>query len=444
MVNGIVWREGLFIRPQHFQQNDRYHEYLYRLHTIESQPNGWGLYDLEFDIHFLNSGKLVLNRAFGIMPDGSTIDLNIKSHNLIIDTEPSDAGKVIYLAVALDVEGADRICFEEDASHNARFIAGRSKDLPNTNAGENSIADILVTRYNYKLLREEELNEGYCAIGLTKIGAVSVSGSVTLDYGFSPVYLHAHKSVYITAQIKELSNILHFRISKLSEKLSDITIQVAELGDYLMLGLLNRYHTRLHYYLTQERIHPQTLFLELVSLASELTVFLKKDKTLQYPLEYVHKEQKVSFENLFSELKTMLSAVLEQTSIKLPIEQRKYGIHVSKIEDKSLIDTSIFVLAVSSDMVPEKLKKLLLDNLKIGTIETIRDLVNYHLAGFKIRPLPTAPRQIPYRVNHLYFQLEISSEEKRTLHASGGMALHLSGDVSGIEYHLWAVRNSKE
>lgn len=440
MFYGIAWREGLFIRPQHFQQNDRYHEYQLRSMALESRTNHWGMYDLEFDEHYLNAGKVVLNRAYGIGIDGTLIDITAKSHNLILDIEPHDAGKMIYLALSLDIDRADLVCFEEEKNHLSRFIAKREKEVPNINSGESSGADILVTRHNFLLLREEELNEGFGAFPIVKIGAVSASGSVTLDASFVPTYLHTHTNPFLIAQLKELNSILNFRINKLSEKLSDSTIQVAELGDYLMLTLINRYYNRFHFFLSQEKVHPQDIYLELISFASELAIFMKKEKLIRDEFSYLHGAQKESFALLFHELKTMLSTVLEQNSMKIPVEARKYGIYVAKIEDKGLINTCGFVLAVSSDIPAEKLKKIVMDNLKIGTIETIRDLVNYHLAGYKIKSLPTAPRQIPYRVNHSYFEVELSHDEKKILHASGGMALHLAGDIEGIEYHLWAVR----
>ncbi len=41
MQNKVVWREGLFIRPQHFQQNDRYINYELMTRTMNSRPNNW-------------------------------------------------------------------------------------------------------------------------------------------------------------------------------------------------------------------------------------------------------------------------------------------------------------------------------------------------------------------------------------------------------------------
>ncbi|MDD5053559.1 MAG: type VI secretion system baseplate subunit TssK [Sulfuricurvum sp.] len=444
MINKVVWREGLFIRPQHFQQNDRHFEYELRTRTNESGSNRWGLYDLNIDTQFLNSGKFVLNRAYGIMPDGTLFDIDIKQYNLILDINTKDSGKTIYLALPLCMHYTDDVSFEEDNIKATRMIARRERDVPNTNVGESTSVELLLAQPNFRLLRDEELNEGYDVIAIARVGSVSASGTASLDENFIPTYLHLHRCHYLLAQLKELMSILNFRMLKLSEKLSDVTIQVAELGDYLLLQLLNRFHSRFYFFLTQEKIHPDMLFLELSSLAAELAVFMKKDRHLEKEYIYDHIKQKESFIVLLVELKNMLSMVLEQNSFKLIIEQRKYGIYVAKVEDKTLIDNGSFVIAVTADMATEKLKKLLLDNLKLGTIETIRDLVNYHLAGFKIKPLPAAPRQIPYRVNHIYFKIELSSEDKRTLQSSGGIAFYLAGEVEGIDYDLWAIRSNKE
>lgn len=42
MENRVIWREGLFIRPQHFQQNDRYYSYELMTRTYQSRQNNWG------------------------------------------------------------------------------------------------------------------------------------------------------------------------------------------------------------------------------------------------------------------------------------------------------------------------------------------------------------------------------------------------------------------
>ncbi|HPR08883.1 MAG TPA: type VI secretion system baseplate subunit TssK, partial [Denitromonas sp.] len=46
----ILWGEGLFLRPQHFQQQDAYAEALSRHALMTAQPFAWGVKDIELDI----------------------------------------------------------------------------------------------------------------------------------------------------------------------------------------------------------------------------------------------------------------------------------------------------------------------------------------------------------------------------------------------------------
>ncbi|WP_457745787.1 type VI secretion system baseplate subunit TssK [Sulfurimonas sp.] len=441
MQHKVVWQEGMFIRPQHFQQSDRYFTNELMLRTKELNVNGWGFFDIHIDSHFLGAGKVVINEASGVMPDGTLFNIDTKVDALSRDIKAEDSLKSLYLALPISMKNSDEIHFKDQKNRLTRLVAETIESLPNINAGENSETDILGARYNFKLLLEDDINEGYITLKIGNIGDVSASGVVSMDEEYIPTYLHLHASKELLAKMNELMSTLSYRAEKLSQKLSDATVQATELGDYLMLQLLNRTQSRLHYYFTQDRIHPSELFLELTSLLGELAIFMKKEKRILEPFIYEHEYQGESFKKIIAELNDMLSMVLEQNSVSLPVQKQKYGIHTVQIAEKSMISTSSFIFAVKADLEDDALKKLLLSNLKMGSIETIRDLVNYHLGGFKLKPLATAPRQIPYKVNYLYFKIELQDEDKTKLARSGGFAFHLSGELPNVEYTLWAIRN---
>ena len=80
--------------------------------------------------------------------------------------------------------------------------------------------------------------------------------------------------------------------------------------------------------------------------------------------------------------------------------------------------------------------------VKLGPVEEIRQLVNSALPGIGMRPLPVAPRQIPYHAGVVYFQLEAESPYWAKMTTSGGVAVHVSGDYPGLTMELWAIRNT--
>ena len=56
----VVWREGMFLRTQHFQQQDRWTESLVRGVTRALRPHPWGLIDYTVDRDLLGTGRFAL------------------------------------------------------------------------------------------------------------------------------------------------------------------------------------------------------------------------------------------------------------------------------------------------------------------------------------------------------------------------------------------------
>jgi len=74
-------------------------------------------------------------------------------------------------------------------------------------------------------------------------------------------------------------------------------------------------------------------------------------------------------------------------------------------------------------------------------VEKIRDLVQLALPGIALRPLPVAPKQIPFHAGFNYFELDRGSELWPALQSSGGIAMHIAGEFPGLELELWAIRS---
>ena len=66
----ILWGEGLFLRPQHFQHQDSYTDTLARHHNLAANPFAWGVRDLDLDVESLKNGILRFKRISAIFPNG--------------------------------------------------------------------------------------------------------------------------------------------------------------------------------------------------------------------------------------------------------------------------------------------------------------------------------------------------------------------------------------
>ncbi|WP_350586871.1 type VI secretion system baseplate subunit TssK, partial [Pseudoalteromonas sp. RB2-MNA-CIBAN-0110] len=79
-----------------------------------------------------------------------------------------------------------------------------------------------------------------------------------------------------------------------------------------------------------------------------------------------------------------LSHVIEQTATEIKLEQSKFGISFGALKDKSVLSSGQFVLAIKASVPHEELRKILPSQIKIGSVETIRDLVNNQIPGITI------------------------------------------------------------
>jgi len=169
---------------------------------------------------------------------------------------------------------------------------------------------------------------------------------------------------------------------------------------------------------------------------------MSTDKQVPMFPPYTHDDLSTCFAPLIRTLRQYLSSVLEQTAISIPLEARKYGISVGVIADRKLLGNAGFVLAVNADIPAEDVRRHFAGQAKIGPVEEIRQLVNSALPGITLRPLPVAPRQIPYHAGVVYFEMDGDSPYWRKMTTSGGIAVHVSGQYPGLKMELWAIRNN--
>jgi type VI secretion system VasD/TssJ family lipoprotein len=64
----VIWAEGMFLRPQHFQQQERFLFRQLQSRSLPGQPFFWGFSELELDTDLLRMGKLGIRSAHGVRP----------------------------------------------------------------------------------------------------------------------------------------------------------------------------------------------------------------------------------------------------------------------------------------------------------------------------------------------------------------------------------------
>lgn len=437
----VVWSEGMFLAPQHFQQQERYFERYIDGRCAAFGAYHWGLLDFEVDQQLLTLGKISVTRARGVFPDGTPFSFpEVDEAPPVLEVPENTHNQVVYLAVPVKRPGAVDVLADEQAQGLARYYATEQQIRDVTNdSGDQFKVD--VGKLRVRLLFENDDTSGYACIGLIRIAESREDKNVLLDDQYIPTCLDCSASSRLSGFLSEMVGLLHHRGEAIAGRLADTRRGgTAEVADYMMLQMINRVEPVTRHLSQRRSLHPLELYRHTLETVGELSSFVAENKRPPEFDRYLHDDLQATFTPVMEALRKSLSMVYEQTAVSLGLVKKKYGIQVAELQDKTLVTSAVFVLAARADVAEDVVRNRLPGQIKIGPVERIRQLVNAAMPGVGLKPLPVAPRQIPYRAGYTYFELDRQSNFWKELQHSGGIALHVGGDFPGLELELWAIR----
>jgi len=92
----------MFLRPQHFQQQDRYVEKLVRSRIAELAPHPWGISELEINRELLTIGKFGVSSGRGVFEDGTPFAVpEDVDHPAPIEIPDNTRNCIVYLVLPM-------------------------------------------------------------------------------------------------------------------------------------------------------------------------------------------------------------------------------------------------------------------------------------------------------------------------------------------------------
>src|SRR5690606_34003320 len=241
-ANKVVWSEGMFLRPQHFQQQDRYVDDLVRCATNDLVLHGWGFRSLRLNTSLLDQGKLALADADGVFPDGTPVRIpETADHPDPLAFEPSDRPGTVFLALPHRHPGNAEIDQRTAPRSGARFAAHEIEVGDAIVGGGSERSPVEVARPQLKLLPESAHRDAYSCMGVARVQEIKADGGLVLDPDYIPPLLRSDASPVLVAFLNELSGKLESAAQELTGWVAGRRAQgVAEVRDLLLLQLINR------------------------------------------------------------------------------------------------------------------------------------------------------------------------------------------------------------
>jgi type VI secretion system ImpJ/VasE family protein len=431
--NRVAWREGQFLRPQHFQQADRSADFRLRARANMLQSYPWGLSELILDEDLAALGKFALIRAVGVMPDGTPFaipDDQPPPPPLDLPADTRDA--TIYLTLPASQPGAQEFAESESATPDIRFIVDE-RDRDPIELARPNIA--------YGVTRDQTYGRILCGIAHVR----EMRGKrVHFDDRFIPPAQDIRASPVLKSSLSDILGRCEQRANELALRAVESTDGGAEtFASFLLLQSLNRWIAVLRHLESLPVVHHERLFEQYSALAGEIATLVRPDRRAPPLPLYDHEKQQACFAPLIDLLQTMLAAVFDRSAIQLPLDQLKVDSWISPIVDRTLYQHGYFYLAVRAAASIDEIQRGFAQVVKVGAVERMRQIVDSALPGVPLRHTPTPPPQIRVIPGYVYFELDRGAPDWRDFATATGLGVHVAGDWPQLQLELWCVKRAK-
>lgn len=437
----VVWQEGMFIAPQHFQQQDRYVQNYIRqnVETLAGFSPFYGITELTINHDLLRIGKLSISSCAGVFPDGTHFEL---SHEVAIDIPQGTIETVAHLALPISLQGNND--YSENVSDQSRYLT-RSINVFDASTSANASIAIDVAHLNTTLKLENDDTSGFTLIPVAKILESSDSGDVILDRAFIPACLHYGASQFLTERLKEIHALTSNRAQNLLQRIRAGQGQKSAqsmMQDYLWLQTLNTWLPWFDLTISNPKLQTHELYAKLKQFEAQIMALTPAIPDSCLPLQYHHLYN--SFNPLFSSLRNMLTLVQQDSVIEFHWDTalfEKRRLLRTIIKDPSSVANRRFVLSVKSNVSSSELNELFPISAKLSSNSRIVELVRNSLSGISLTPLPLAPNELKPMQGVAYFEVDAADRNwLDMLETRDALALHVDARISELEVVLYALR----
>lgn len=453
----VIWTEGLFLRPQHFQQLERYLEALVdaRFGSLFSAQEGF--LELEIDKALLKRGKLGVTKAAGVFSDGTPFNVSNVSTAFQrlapFEVDDSLRNEVVYLGVTMRRGAGQPVALDDKSSRErrSRYVAEDAK-VADEVIGFGRQADLKLGSLVFTVGPRAAIGDAMVSLPLARVKERQAN-NVIIDEEFVPPLLDLSCHPRARGWLEELHGIVNLRAEMLAQRFADAgggheSRVASETELFLVLALCNRYDALLSHLKDLRPLHPLSAFNELLKLAGECATFGRPRRRPEGLKGYLHRDLPASFEPLIEEIRRAMERAIDESAVQIALEPLGPGAFLANVPDVGLIAHASFVLMAASRAQPDDLRAYMLAQIKIGARSEMESLLKLNLTGIELQPMPRPPRELPFHEGFQYFQLvrdpsnERNATNWRSAAVTRSFGLSVHGSLPGLRLELWAIKRS--
>lgn len=454
----LYWHQGLFLQPQHFQQNDALIEHRLARTIGLVTPFPWGLISLKINEAALSARQCKIEQLSVRFAEGTLAEY---PGNAVLQTRSLDlesfvgGGRTLYVGLRrFSSEGNNAQVFDrpvDGAQADARFAVAADPQAVNDRLSNAPQARVRSMFYVLRLFWEDEL-EHLGAYELLPVMRLELEGDhVRTVQRYVPPCVNLAASPALLEMLREMRNELLGRARQLSvfkfaSGGEQVQVDSTQFNHLMALAVLNRYGPLLTHFLEAPQTSPVQLHSALCQLVGELSLFSERcDMLGEAPdgrslvCRYKHNESGAAI----SEVITLIGQLLNDISVgseMLVRLQLQGGFYQAELPDGFFGPRHRYFMVARSDNDAEWLSESLPRDGKLGTLGSLDAMISRALPGVDLIHLQTPPQGVPRVAGAEFFRLETVSDAWDVVQRERQVAFFLPDAPEELRLELVVVR----
>jgi len=442
----VLWSEGMFLTPHHFQQADRYYENLISRRLSAVRALGWGVCRLQLNTDALANGEFVLSKCSAILPDGlavETPDMDplppARPIESFFDAKRTSLG--VYLAVPLARAGA--LAFSADGSADGRPTRyhRRSFAAADENSGGNE-REVVLAAKTLRILFEGEPPDDYVTLKIAELTRTA-TGKYAASDAYVPPCLFLSSSPQLVAYLRRILEMISAKSSELAGQRRQrsaglVEFTMSEAANFWFLHTVNATIPVLMHLHNNSDVHPEEVFLALARLAGELFTFSGDGHPKDLPA-YSHDTVGASFSAMEKKISDLMGTIIPTKCAPIPLTKARESLFTGALRDDRLLEGQ-FYLAVSAEVPEEKIIREVPMKAKVSASDRVDQLIAAAIRGLVLRHLPTPPSEIPVQPGRQYFQIDKAGDHWEAVKKSRTISFYIPPEFKNLKLELMGVK----
>ncbi len=445
----ILWGEGLFLRPQHFQQQDAYHEWRLAQMSRLLHPYAWGVRHIKIDPDALQTGLLRLLELQVVMPDGELFNApnedELPPPVSLASATPTDhhqgVDTVFHLAMApLRANGSNMAATRDEADTGSRYYRAA---IQAADAYTDAVsAEVVTLRKSARLLPDSDPRGHLVSMPLLRLKKTS-TGGFELDGRFVPPTLHIQSSATLFLHLRRLLDVLQAKVDALygmhrEPSKNIIEFRSGDVASFWLLHTASSAFAGLSHLVRHPALHPERLFEKLLELAGSLMTFSKSFTLADLP-SYDHINPGPAFNRLDQIVRDLLETVISTRYFAITLNESVPSFHQGRLDSEQINAGTQFYLGVSAAMPAAELVDTVPQRLKIGAPDDVDKLVLSAMPGIKLIHAPQVPAAVPVRPGNYYFSIDARGPLYERMLAAQAVTIYTPSGIQDLRLELIAV-----